>query len=107
MGLTIGFVIWALCAVLFVLLGVHAFFAQKPVGFWANADTPPIGDVRAYNRAVGRLWCAYGAVFLLLGTPMLSERAALMMCFACLGVVVETIVLIAVYTKIEQTYRKK
>ena len=51
----IGFIIWALCGLLFIGLGISAFSAKEAVGFWANAKVPPIEKVAAYNKAVGRL----------------------------------------------------
>lgn len=42
-----GFVIWLLCGLMFLGFGIAAFRAKEPVGFWVNARTPEIENVRA------------------------------------------------------------
>ena len=53
--LIIAFIIWSMVGIVFVCLGIHAFVAKKTVGFWANAKTFEVKDVKKYNRAVGKL----------------------------------------------------
>ena len=53
--LIIAFIIWSMVGIVFVCLGIHAFEAKKTVGFWANAKTFEVKDVKKYNRAVGKL----------------------------------------------------
>lgn len=101
----ISLIIWAAVGALFSMLGIHAFFAEKPVGFWANAKTPEIENVKAYNRAVGTVFLVYGVIFILLGLPLLLKSDIII--FSCIGVMFETIGVMAVYTVIEQKYRKK
>lgn len=106
-GRIIGFVIWAGVGVLFIGSGLRCFKAKKPSGFWANAKTAPIEDVRAYNRTMGKVWCVYGAVFMVLGLPMLLGDGLWIM-VSVVGVMAESIALMAVYTTgIEKKYRKK
>ncbi|MCQ2457673.1 MAG: hypothetical protein MJ142_02950 [Clostridia bacterium] len=100
-----GFVIWALVGVLIIVLGIRAFFAKKPVGFWANAETGKVNDVKGYNRATGTLFTVYGIVFILLGLPLLAEQKMPLMLLTAFGVVFETIAVMAVYTLfIEKKY---
>lgn len=101
----IGFIIWAVVGVLFPAIGIHAFFAGKPVGFWANAKTPDIEDLKSYNRAVGTIFLIYGVIFILLGLPLLLKTNLIV--FSIIGVMFETIAMMAAYTVIEQKYRKK
>lgn len=101
----IGFIIWAAVGVLFFVIGIYAFFAGKPVGFWANAKTPEIEDVKSYNRALGMAFLVYGGLFIFLGLPLLAEPD--LMIFSTIGVMFATIFLMAVYMKVEQKYRKK
>lgn len=103
----IGFLVWLACGLLFFGIGIRCFFTKKQVGFWANAETPQMENVKAYNRAVGVLWLAYAAVFCVLGIPMLIPQPSALILLSVLGVVFETIVLIAVYIRIEQKYKKK
>lgn len=105
----IGFVIWILVSMMFFGFGISSFKANKPVGFWANAKTPEIEDVSAYNRAVGTLWCGFAIVFTLLGFPFLvAEQNSPLFFVTIVGVMLEVIVVAVVYTvKIEAKYRKK
>lgn len=100
-----GFIIWAAVGALFFIIGIHAFFAGKPVGFWANAKTPEIEDVKSYNRAVGTVFLIFSGIFILLGLPLLLESDLII--FSVIGVMFETIGVMAAYTVIEQKYRKK
>lgn len=103
----IGFIIWAACGVLFLIMGGYAFFAGKPMGFWSNTKVPEIADVKSYNRAVGILFCVYGIVFILLGLPLLAGRNSPYILISILGVMFETLAIMIAYTRIEQKYRKK
>lgn len=106
----LGFIIWAMLGCAFIGLGLHAFLSTKevPFGFWSNAEVFPVEDVKAYNRAVGKLWLVYGIVFILLGTPLLSRQNSAMIMFSVLGMMVEAIAAMVIYvTVIEKKYRKK
>ncbi|GKZ03867.1 hypothetical protein [Paraclostridium bifermentans] len=59
---------------------------------------------------MGKLWCVFGFFFILLGTPFLlgEEQNSLLFIISVIGVILEVIILMAVYTiKIEGKYRKK
>ena len=103
-----GFVIWMLCSVVMVAFGIYAFFSERtmPFGFWANAEVFEVRDVRAYNRAVGKLWCVFGSVFALLGLPLLTGQNSPYIILSILGCMVEAIGAMVVYvTVIEKKYR--
>ena len=104
----IGFVVWMLVGVMFLGIGLSAFKADKPVGFWANAKIPEIENVSAYNKAVGKLWCVFAIVFVLFGFPFLvAEQNSPLFFVSVVGVMVEIIVVAVVYSlKIEAKYRK-
>lgn len=97
------------CGLVFFGFGVAAFRAEKPVGFWANAKVPDIESVKAYNKAVGRLWCVAAVIFIILGFPFLiAEQNSPLIFISVAGVMVEMIVVMVVYSlKIEGKYRKK
>ena len=97
--------IWEACAVLFAGIGRYCFLAKKSVGFFANAKPPEIRDVRAYNRAVGRLWLVFAVVFALLGIPLLWPDSPLVL-LGIIGLMWAIIVVIVVYLRIEQKYKK-
>lgn len=105
----IGFAIWMLVSVVFLGIGISSFYAKNPVGFWANAKTPELEDVPAYNKAVGRLWCVFAVVLALLGFPFLvAEQNSPLFFISIVGVMVEVIVVAVVYSLgIEAKYRKK
>ena len=70
-----GFVIWCACAVFFAVLGAVTYRKKdQPAKFWANMRSAPVKNVRAYNRAVGKLWIAFAAVLFLLGLPLLQGQ---------------------------------
>ena len=104
----IGFIIWFLCGLMFIGFGISAFKAKEAVGFWANAKVPPIEDVEAYNRAVGKLWCVMGLIFIVLGLPLLSGQNSPLILISVIGTFLEVIVVMIVYTiGIESRYRRK
>lgn len=108
-GGVIGFVIWALCGGFFAAIGIRSFRAEKPVGFWANVKAPSadeIVDVRAYNRAMGTIWCVFGAVFILMGTPLLTGQNSPWVILSMLGALFSVIVLMIVCMRVEKKYRK-
>lgn len=106
----IGFLIWELGGVIFLGLGIYDWHAKStaPFGFWANAEVVQVEDVKAYNKALGKLFCVFGAVFMLLGIPLLGGQNTAGALISILGAMFEAIAAMAVYTtKIEGKYRKK
>lgn len=96
-GNLIGFIGWALVGCFMIGLGISAFFSKKVVGFWANIKTFPVKDRRAYNRATGKLFITYGVVFIVLGLPLLGGQNTPYILLSVLGVMIETIVVMAIY----------
>lgn len=106
----LAFGIWCLISGLFIVLGIYSFLSKKEVafGFWANAETFPVNDVKAYNRAMGKLWCVFGVVLAVLGLPLLKGQNTAFILLSVLGVMAEVIITMGVYTIIiEKKYRKK
>ncbi len=107
-GRIIGLIIWGLTGLLFVGMGIYAFFSKKPMGFWANSEMFEVTDAKKYNSAVAKLFCAFGIVFILLGLPLLAEENPALIILSVLGTMLETIVMMAIYvTVIEKKYKKK
>lgn len=105
----LAFIIWLLLSLFFVGMGIHCFVSKKeqPFGFWANAETLPVKDVKAYNRALGKLWCVYGVVLALLGLPLLQGQNSAGVIISILGTMFASIGAMVVYvTVIEKKYRK-
>lgn len=103
----IALILWMVCAALFIGIGISCFFAKKQVQFWANFDSPPVTDIPAFNRAVGRLWCGFGIVFALLGLPLAAGSLPLIILCSVLGTIFACIALIVTFVHIENKYRKK
>jgi len=105
-----AFLIWLLFSILSIGHGIHAFCSKKtvPFGFWANAQVFAVKDVRAYNRAVGKLWCVFGIVLAFLGIPLLKGKNTPYAIISILGAMAEAIAAMAVYVAvIEKKYREK
>lgn len=105
---TMAFLFWFLVGLFFIIFSLICFFSkkEKPFGFWANAKTFPVRDVKAYNRALAKLWFVFGCIFILLGLPLLAGQNSPYIIFTILGVPAETIGAMAVYvTVIEKKYR--
>ena len=105
-----AFIIWTLMGVLFIIMGIVDIFSkkQKAFGFWANAQTLPIENIKGYNRALGILWIVYGVVLILLGIPLIKGDDSPWLIITILGTMFEAIAAMAVYvTVIEKRYRKR
>lgn len=65
-----------------------------------------VTDIRKYNHAMSKLYVVHGMVFIFLGLPLLTGIHKWII-FSVTGVVVETIVLMAVYSLvIKKKYKK-
>lgn len=106
-----GFVIWVICGLLFVRIGIYDYMSKKQVGFWANFDVPEVEDVIGFNKAVGRLFITYGVVFILIGIPLIPSifyKNVLLVFIPIIGTVFETIWLMVYFVmKIEKDYYPK
>ncbi len=99
-GEKIGFIIWALVGCVIIGIGISAFFSKKAVGFWANVKMFPVTDMKKYNHAAGKLFICYGAIFILLGTPLLGGQNSPYILFSVLGIMIETIVTMVIYSQV-------
>lgn len=107
-GRFIGFGIWSITGCFFIAMGIFSFFSKKAMGFWANAEMFEVTDMKKYNSAVGKLFCAFGVVLILLGLPLLAEQNSVWILFSVVGVMAEAIGAMVIYTTvIEKKYKKK
>lgn len=86
------------------------FYAKsaKPFGFWANAEVAQMRDVKGYNRALGKLWCVFGVLLILVGVPILLGEKSAGIIITILGTMLLSIGVMIVYVVvIEPKYRKK
>ena len=111
-----AYIILLLVSLIFVALGIYDLNnADKGnvFGFY-NISPPPkaenLTDVTAYNRAVGKLLIGAGAVFALLGLPLLfaSDNDALIVLVCVLGSIAWVIGMVLIYElKIMRKYRTR
>ena len=103
-----AFIIWALMGTVMIGLGIYALFAKtaRPFGFWANAETLPMKDVKGYNKAVSILFIVFGVLFILIGLQLLFDAKGAGLIIPILGSVFLSIMAMAVYvTVIERKYK--
>ncbi len=101
-----GFIIWSLVGSMFIILGVCSVFSKTPAGFWANVKTVEVTDIRKYNCACAKLFCAFGIVMILGGVPILWGGPWIVV--SLVGIMAEVIAAMAVYILvIEKRYRKR
>lgn len=106
-GSILGFIIWAVFGCFMIGLGINAFFSKKPVYFWSNIKAFPVNDIKGYNHATGKLFVIYGVIFIVLGTPLLSAQNTPYILLSVLGVMIETIAIMAIYSlSITKKYEK-
>lgn len=76
--------------------------------FWANADVFEVTDIKAYNRAISKLFSLYGVVIIILGLPLLSGQNSAWILLSIVGLMIASILLMIIYTnRIEKKYRKR
>ena len=105
-----GFLIWSLVSLMFIIMGILCFCSknEKPFAFWANVEVFKVNNIKAYNRALGKLWLAFGIALELLGIPLLSGQNSPLVIVSVIGTAFLCIILMVVYiTVIEPKYRIK
>lgn len=100
-------IMWA-TAILFIIIGVYAMNRKKPMWFWTGSQIAEsrINDVKAYNRANGKMWCAFSIPFFIGGiieyfSPLFSVIILALTCTVGIGGIVWC------YQKIEEKYMIK
>lgn len=104
-----AFIIVLVLGLFFVGMGISCFVSskQKAFGFWANAETIEVKDIKAYNRALGKLWCAMGVAYVLFGIPLFQGQNSAGIVISILGYMFVSIGAMVIYvTVIEKKYRK-
>ena len=101
-----GFVIWTLVAVLFLVIGFVTMRLKTPAGFYTFGNPPQVKNVEEYNRAVSKLWIVSAIIFEVIGIPILfieqNSPVAIILVF---GVLIWVFELILVYSCIELKYK--
>ncbi|MED9905131.1 MAG: hypothetical protein UFG06_13260 [Lachnospiraceae bacterium] len=105
----LAFLLCCLIGIGFIGFGLYACFSKRKTafGFWANTPPLSVTDVKAYNKALGKLWCIYGMVFIILCLPLFLGQNTPYALISVVGIYFETIAIMAVYVlKIEKKYKK-
>lgn len=103
-----GFIIWVIVSFGFIILGVLCLRSKKdkPIGFWSNAKVFKVNNVNDYNKALGKLWIAYGIALAIMGIPLLDGQNSPLIMITLIGTMFLTVILMVVYmTFIESKYR--
>ena len=104
----LAFIIWSMCALLFLIIGISSKISKKPAGFFSNCKAPEVTDVKKYNNAVAKIWFVAVVIFELLGVPFLVlEQNSPIFILIMLPIPFLIILMVVVYLKIEAKYRKK
>lgn len=99
------FIIMWVTAILFIIIGIYAINRKKPMWLWTGSQIPEskIKDVKAYNRAVGKMWLIFSILFFIGGiidffSPLFSIILFAFTCIVGIGGIVWC------YHKIEEKY---
>lgn len=105
--MVIGFVIWSICAAIFLGMGIRCRKSSEAVGFFTFAKPPIIENVEHFNHAVSTLWFTSAGVLEIIGVPLLFlEQNSPLFIPVIFAVVILVITMMIVYFKIEKKYRK-
>ncbi len=92
-------------ALVFITIGIYAMNRKKPMWLWAGSEIPEskIKDVKAYNRANGKMWCMFSIPFFISGIvefylPIASVVILALACTMGVGLIIWC------YHKIEEKY---
>lgn len=77
---------WA-AALLFIAIGIYASSRKTPMWFWTGYSIPTdkVTDLKAYNRAVGKMWCLFSIPLWISGIIelFLPEMSIIIFAFNC------------------------
>lgn len=105
----IGFIIWSICTLVFVIIGISTWKSAEPAGFFTGVKPPKIPEqnVKKYNHSVAIIWFVFSVIFEMLGLPvLLCEQNSPYLIFTMLGSIFSIIGIIVAYLKVENYYMK-
>ena len=103
-----GFMIWSIVSLILLGIGIWSWKSPNAVSFYTGVKPPEVSDVRKYNHSVAVLWFCYAVLFELLGLPLFflkHDPSGFLLPLA--GVVIISIALAVVYSRILHRFRKK
>lgn len=103
----VAFIIWTLMSFLFLGIGIYALKSNTPVTFFTFQESIQVSDIKAYNKAVGKLWIVSAVLLEVSGIPFLFFKqnspffllTIFSTIFICLGMMI-------VYVQIQSKYEK-
>lgn len=102
----IGFVIWSIISLIFVVIGIVSYKSKEAVGFFTFVKAPTVTDIKKYNKAVAILWFVFALLLEVMGLPfLLFEQNSPFFIITAFGVVALVIAIIISYIFIEQKYK--
>ena len=102
----IGFIIWSITAVFYLVIGISSWRSENEVGFFAGVTPPKMKDVTAYNHAVAKLWFWFTGLFEAAGIPLLFiEQNSPVILFIVPVVLFLVIGIVIAYLRVEAKYK--
>lgn len=103
-----AFIIWSVCAGIFLIIGVVSYKSEKEAGFFTGVNPPKMNDVKAYNHAVGKLWFVFSILYESAGIPLIGcEQNSPSALISVVLVFALVIGMMIAYMKIEAKYRER
>lgn len=103
-----AFSAYALIGLFFLIMGIRCLHSDKPSGFWANAKQFEVTDVRAYNKAMSKLWFVAALLYTSLGLPLLTPaNILLVILISVVGTMIVSIGLMIFFTTVIEPKFKK
>ena len=104
--MVIAFIIWSICAAIFVGIGIRCRRSNEAAGFFTFVKPPTVTDVKRYNLAVAALWFTAAGILEMTGIPLLfieqNSPFFVPLVFAVMALVLGMMI---VYLKIEGKYK--
>lgn len=102
-------VISFICATVFIGIGIFALKKKTPMHFWSGTrvKTEEISDVKAYNKANGTMWIAYGSTFILSAILSILFDSNIGGILLAISSTLGLVILIIVYRRIYSRYENK
>lgn len=105
--MVIAFLVWSICAAVFLAIGISCRKANEAAGFFTFAKPPEVTDIRRYNHAVAALWFTAAVILEIIGVPLLFlEQNSPLFVPVIFAVIVLVIAMMVAYLRIEAKYRK-
>lgn len=105
-NMIIAFIIWSIVSIIFVIVGIMNCHSEKEVGFFTGVRPKKRKDVKAYNRAVARIWFFFAFGLEVSGVPLLfaGQNSPLVIPVILLPCILIIVIMIA-YLKVDEKYK--